>query len=358
VTELPLVASCPRCRARLGAAFRCDACGEHYPSLASVRVLLPEPSSQIEYWQRQLGLVIRRSIDTKNTLIEQVGAAPLGVAGQTRLLGLARAILEQVEDLAAVLGPALGGQLPPEGEVGLPRGALDYLSYLHRDWAWPGGPDGENESALAAVRRVAGGRALGRTLVIGAGACRLAYDLHWECGATETSALDIDPFLLVMAEAVIRGASPALTETSVNAPEVDPVSRRWTLAAPRGPLGESQFRFFLANGTEPPFADSSFDTVVTPWFIDQVPTDLPGFVNKLGRLLTPGGRWLNHGPLIYPPDKLPIAAWYSREEIFELARAAGFTLGAWESASVPCLVSPLTGRGKIETVLTFAAARS
>lgn len=358
MTVLPVVASCPRCRARLGAQLRCNGCGESYPSLASVRVLLPEPSSRIEYWQRQLGLVIRHSLDTKNTLLEQVSRASLGVATQTRLLGLARAILEQVEDVSAVLGPALGGQLPPDGNVALPRGALDYLSYLHRDWAWPGGPDGENEAALAAVRRVAEGRALGRVLVIGAGACRLAYDLHVECGAIETSALDIDPFLLVMAEAVIRGASPALTETSVNAPEVDPVSHRWTLAAPRGALGEDQFRFFLADGTEPPFADGSFDTVVTPWFIDQVPTDLPGFVGNLERLLTPGGRWLNHGPLIYPPDKLPIAAWYSREEIFELARAAGFTIGAWQSASVPCLVSPLTGRGKLETVLTFAAARS
>jgi SAM-dependent methyltransferase len=161
-----------------------------------------------------------------------------------------------------------------------------------------------------------------------------------------------------MAEAVIRGASVPLTETSANAPEVDPVSCRWTLRAPSGALGEHQFRFFLADGTEPPFADGSFDTVVTPWFIDQVPTDLAGFLRHVHRLLAPGGRWINHGPLIYPPDRVSIADWYSREDIFELARAVGFAIGSWESAPVPCLVSPLTGRGKIETVLTFEAARS
>ena len=83
-----------------------------------------------------------------------------------------------------------------------------------------------------------------------------------ECGATETSALDIDPFLLVMAEAVIRGASPALTETSVNAPEVDPVSHRWTLAAPLGALAEDQFRFFLADGTEPEAHDTYLEPVL------------------------------------------------------------------------------------------------
>ena len=43
-------------------------------------------------------------------------------------------------------------------------------------------------------------------LVLGAGGCRLAYDLHVHCGGTETAVVDIDPFLLVIAEAVIRGA--------------------------------------------------------------------------------------------------------------------------------------------------------
>jgi hypothetical protein len=74
-------------------------------------------------------------------------------------------------------------------------------------------------------------------------------------------------------------------------------------------------------------------------------------------LLVPGGSWINHGPLIYPPNALPPSRWYSREEVFALARVHGFRIGEWESASVPGLVSPLTGRGKIETVLTFEAFR-
>jgi hypothetical protein len=78
----------------------------------------------------------------------------------------------------------------------------------------------------------------------------------------------------------------------------------------------------------------------------------------LHRLLVPGGRWLNHGPLIYRPDALPIARWYSRQEIFDLAGAVGFRTGGWESASQPHLVSPLTGRGLIENVLTFEASRA
>ena len=84
---------------------------------------------------------------------------------------------------------------------------------------------------------------------------------------------------------------------------------------------------------------------------------MQNLIRRLRRLLTPGGQWVNHGPLIYRPDALPIARWYSREEVFELARAAGFDVGAWESTSQPHFVSPLTGRGLIETVLTFEASR-
>ena len=326
--------------------------------MASIGVLLPDPSAHVEHWRRQLGFIIQQGGETPRALEGQAAEPGVGGATRTRLHALARSIADQVADVALVVGPALGGPLPPREGVGLPRGASDYISYLFRDWAWSNGHDAEHERSLAAIRRVTHGRDLGRTLVLGAGACRLAYDLHTHCGGTETAVVDIDPYLLVMAEAVIRGAAVSLTETSVNAPEVDPVSRRWTLSAPSGPLGAEAFHFFLANGTEPPFADQTFDAVVTPWFIDQVPTDLEGLLLRLHRLLVPGGRWINRGPLIYRPDALPIARWYARQEIFDLATAVGFRVGAWESASQPYLVSPLTGRGLIENVLTFEAVRA
>ncbi len=61
---------------------------------------------------------------------------------------------------------------------------------------------------------------IGRTLVLGAGACRLAYDFHTcELNASETAVLDIDPFLLVIAEAVVRGEPVQLTESTANVQE-------------------------------------------------------------------------------------------------------------------------------------------
>jgi SAM-dependent methyltransferase len=323
----------------------------------SVTVLLPDASAHVVHWQMQLGLLIQQAAETNHALQLQAAEPDVGGATRTRLQALARALAEQVADIAAALVPAIGDPRPPHDSVALPRGAGDYISCLFRDWGWSNGHDEENDRSLAAIRRVTREQDLGRMLVLGAGGCRLAYDLHVQSGATGTAVIDVDPFLLVIAEAVIRGADVSLTETSVNAPEIDPVSRAWTLSAPSGPLGPERFHFFLADGTEPPFADQTFDTVVTPWFIDQVPTDLQALLRRVHGLLVPGGRWINHGPLIYRPDALGIARWYTRQEIFELASAVGFRMGAWESAPQPHLVSPLTGRGLIENVLTFAASR-
>jgi SAM-dependent methyltransferase len=326
--------------------------------MASVRVLMANPPAQLQRWREQLGLILAHASDAVRALAAQAAEPDVSGATLTRLQALARSIAEQADDLSVIMTPALGQLLPPGEDTVLPRGATDYLSYLFRDWAWPGGNDDENAGAVTAIRRVTGGQALGRTLVVGAGACRLAYDLHLQAGATETAVVDVDPFLLVIAEAIIRGAALTLTETSVNAPEIEPVSKRWTLAAPSGALAEDAFHFVLADGLEPPFADQTFDTVVTPWFIDQVPTDLHRFVRRVHRLLVPGGRWVNRGPLLYRPDMLPIGRWYARQEIFDLATAVGFDVGAWESGSHTVLVSPLTGRGLIENVLTFVARRT
>jgi SAM-dependent methyltransferase len=351
-------ALCPRCRTLLDAAISCPSCGQSYPCAGGIRVLMPDPSAHLDHWRMQLGLVIQQASATNHALKVQAAERGVGEATQTRLLALTRAIAEQVADVAAVLVPAIGDPLPPRENVGLPRGAGDYISCLFRDWAGSNAHDEENNGSLSAIRRVTRGKDLGRMLVLGAGGCRLAYDLHLRCGGTETVVVDVDPFLLAIAEAVIRGAAVGLTETSANAPAVETVSRSWKLSAPAGPLSAAVFHFFLADGTEPPFADRSFDTVVTPWFIDQVPTDLDALLRRVHALLAPGGRWINHGPLIYRPDTLAIARWYTRQEIFELAAASGFRMGAWETAVQPHLVSPLTGRGLIENVLTFEATRA
>lgn len=350
---------CPLCRAQLDVAMDqigCGGCGQLYPRVGGIPVLLPKPAAHLALWRSQLGLLLERGQATLTRLQEASRGEGVAASTQERLVKLGEAVQAQVNDVGLVLGPALGGAVAP-GSVGLPRGVVEYIAYLYRDWGWPTVGYAENERALGELKALNQGRALGRTLVLGAGACGLAYDLHRSCAATETVLVDIDPFLLVIAERVVRGERVHLTEASLKVMDVDDVSRGWWLQAPQGPLPESSFQFLFADGVEPPFADGCFDSVVTPWFIDQVPRDLPAFFARLAQLLKPGGRWLNQGPLIYP-EQIPFAQRYSRQELFELAANAGFVVDRWSVASMPYLVSPLSGHGKVEAVLSFAATRA
>jgi hypothetical protein len=112
----------------------------------------------------------------------------------------------------------------------------------------------------------------------------------------------------------------------------------------------------LADGLDPPVAPNTFDTVVTPWFIDAIPADLRDAIAVASTVLRRSGRWVSIGPLRYASD-VPIARRFSREEVFELVERAGLRLSAWESSTSPSLVSPQTGRGRVEWVVAFCAVK-
>jgi SAM-dependent methyltransferase len=353
---------CARCAGALtfpGPGIICVRCGQKYPRVGRIAVLLPRPDDHVSLWRQQLALLMAQSEHMLAGLEAEASSPGVLGDGKTRMRTLAKAVDDQIREIDDVVRPALGGPLPPTESAGLPRGVVENIYFLYRDWGWEDGASPENQWSLDAVREVLGGESgerLGRTLVVGAGGCRLAYDLHRLCGASDTVVVDIDPYLFLVAEAVVRGGSVRLTESSPTVQQVGRIAKSWTLRAPAGPLDEAHFHFFLANGLAPPFATGTFDTLVTPWFIDQVPPDLPAFLATANRMLRPGGRWINHGPLVYPADA-PLARRFSAEEVFELAARAGFALGRTLEASHPHLVSPLTGRGKVESVLTFVASK-
>ena len=350
---------CVRCAAALdlsAASPRCKRCHQPYGVLGRIPILLPRVEDHLTLWRGQLSALKAQGEQTLRAIESELETPGLLQSGSARLRALSDALRDQVRDIAELVGPALGSAPLGTADGGsLPRGIVEYIQFLYRDWGWESGGNRENEKALAALQGVRSPVALGRTLVIGAGACRLAYDLHRQCEASETAVIDIDPFLFLIAEAVIRGQSVRLTEATANVQELSQVAKQWELNAPAGPLDASRFHFFLANGLAPPFADGTFDTVVTPWFIDQVPSDLPAFLAVLRRQVRAGGRWLNTGPLIYPADA-PLAKRYSREEVFELAERAGFRIDRWSSETRPHLESPLSGRAKIEWLLSFEAS--
>jgi SAM-dependent methyltransferase len=348
--------ACVRCAAALDITadqIECARCAQVYARAGRIPILLPRPGDHLNLWRQQLAALSTQSEHTLGAIHGELETPGLTPSGEVRLRALSRALSDQVKDIVDLVGPALGGPLAGEG-VGLPRGVVEYIQFLYRDWGWESAENTENERAVDAIAKLCDAD-LGRTLVLGAGACRLAYDLHRRFNASETAVVDIDPFLFLVAEAVVRGEPVQLTEATANVQELAQVAHSWLLRAPAGPLSSSEFHFFLANALAPPFADHAFDSVVTPWFIDQVSGDLLAFFQRLQRLLKPGGRWINSGPLLYPADA-PLSRRFSREEIFELAARAGFRIDQWASESRRHLESPLNGRGRIEWVLTFVAS--
>lgn len=355
-------ALCPVCTARIDLSrtpVQCSGCARIYPRLGSIPVLLADPDAFLASCRRQMALLEEQADRTVGLIEEEMRAPDVLAMTKDRCRSMIDTIRGQASDIRALVEPLLPGDAsmgppdPPAEDVPAP---FEYLHNLYRDWGWPAEPDGENERMLASVDKVLDGQPLERTLVLGTGACRLAYDLHRRDPTAETIVVDIDPVLFAAAHRVIRGGRVSIREANSEIDEVGHVGKEWELMARDGPVDGDRFHFILADGLEPPLAPDSFDTVVTPWFIDLVPDDLRDMLSTIHRLLRPKGRWLNLGPLRYTPDT-PVAHRFTREEIFTLAERAGFRMGKWQVESVPYLVSKLNGRGKIESVLAFGATK-
>jgi len=352
---------CPRCAAPLNVRAReivCAPCSRQFPRAAGIPVIMHDPNSYLLSARRQLSNLEQQASLTLHVIEELRQRSDLIPETRNRCQAMMDAVRNQTSGIRRVLQPIVGTIVEDAGDASVECPApLQYINYLYRDWGWPAEVDGENERALAAVSAVAGKEPLGCTLVLGAGACRLAYDLHRCYPETDTTVVDIDLFVFAMAHAVIRGESLKLSEANAEIDELGHVAREWTLTAPKGAIDDDHFHFMLADGLNAPFRDKTFDTVVTPWFIDQIPSDLRNCLSEVHRLLKPGGHWLNHGPLRYRPET-PLELRFGREELFDLASRAGFQIDQWKTESVPYLVSKLNGRGKMESVLSFSATKS
>jgi hypothetical protein len=342
----------------LPAEIRCTSCGRNFPRIGKIPVLFKQPSEWLALWRLQIGLLEHQgheNLEAEATKLAAPGLLPLTVARGRAMIAASR---EEAGDVVRLLDPLLPRDPPGMNDFAMKaiESPLRRVPHLCRDWGWDDGKSRENDEILAAVRDVVGEGPLGRVLVLGAGACRLAYDMHRVFAPTETVVLDVDPLLLVGAHEVIRGGTFRLTESSLSVHETTAVGRAWDLRAPFGAIGESAFHFVLADGLEPPFLAETFDTVVTPWFIDIVPKDLRDLLGTLLFVLRPGGRWINIGPLLYPRET-PLERRFTREEIFELALRAGFKLGKWKTASGAHFVTPSSGRGYLEWLMAFEAVK-
>ncbi len=299
---------------------------------------------------------MRSTRATRDVILAQIAGQALLPPTRRRLQTLHDALerhrieVEQLFEAAGIASssdPTLGrGRVPGEGI------ATAYFDQIHRDWGWDGA---ESAAALAVVRDVLGEVRPRRMLVLGAGSCRLPYDLHRAAGIETTVAIDINPVPFFVARRVLGGAELSMLEFPRCPRDSASVAVERTLRCDAP--GATGFHLLFADGLEPPVPDGAFDLVFTPWFIDQVPKDLATLVPEVHRVLTVGGAWLNHGPLLYQPAHTEPAHRYREDEVHALASSSGFDIVRSRWDRLLYMQSPAGSQGRMEGVASFLARK-
>jgi hypothetical protein len=346
---------CPRCTEgaleQLATSLRCGGCETRYPFIGTIPCLVPDPALWRSLWLSRLADFVS---DTEGTLrrwrAETEGAdpTPRNWARVERVIAACEDQRTRVETLFAELTQGDPQLLPTSPESGN-NPLLEFSENLFRDWVWG---DKESELTQTLVAKMAR-QPLGRLAVYGAGAGRLALDVHQSLNPTETWALDVNPLPVLVAEKLIRGETVVLPEFPVAPHGEDEVVISRQLRCPVEV--REQFSFAFADALRPPFAPGSLDTILTAWFIDAVGRDFRETASVINRALRPGGLWINLGPLRF---KQSLACNYTIEEIWDVVAGSGFELCARGRDDVPYFDSPVSGSRRIETVFSFAARRT
>jgi hypothetical protein len=229
-----------------------------------------------------------------------------------------------------------------------PLEVVKYSEHLFRDWVWG---DNERATTLGLVTPLLP-NPCSRLAVFGAGTARLAIDLGLRGHAGEIYALDLNPLPLLVADQLLSGHIVELPEFPL-APlseEGAVVPRRLKLEAPR-PAG---LQLFLADALDAPFEPQSFDAVLTPWFIDDLPVDVGYTARAVNRALRPGGVWVNVGPLMFKQD---VVRTCSIARVHQLAREAGFEILEASAQDLRYFDSPVSATRRIDRTYAFSARK-
>jgi len=362
--QLAELTACPRCDksplSQTADGYRCGACKVDFPSVGGIPWLFAEPEASLGEWRNRLHFSLQQLSNDSQRLKASLDSDGVSALTRRRLEQQIKAADEHRNMLREILEPvdirssqasyesylALRTRLPSD------QGIATYYANIHRDWSWG---DQENAASLEQIKAITdGGKALGKTLVLGAGACRLAYDIHMQLDTEQCVAMDFNPLLLLIAKSVMSGDETALYEFPIAPKSIDDFAVPRKLSAPE--TVKDNFDLILGDVLRPPFGKVSFDTVVTPWIIDIVNEDLPIQAARINHLLKAEGRWINFGSLAFDhPDR---ARCYSTEETLEIVEQTGFSTPQVREESIPYMCSPASRHGRQETVLTFSATKT
>jgi len=361
MTDLAALLACPRCDKtpllENDGGWHCDACKVDFPSLNGIPWMFAEPQASLGEWRGRLQFALQQLSHEIAGLDKELEDKELHALTRRRVERYKKCVEQHKRKLQKLLRPvdvqslhgnyesylALRTRMPAD------QGLNTYYANIHRDWSWG---DDENKASLKQIRSVVHDHAeLGKVLVLGSGAGRLAYDIHMQFDCTATVAMDFNPLLMLVAQRVTTGKKLKLYEFPIapRALEDDAVLR--TLAAPDD-AGDN-FHLVLGDALRPPFPDATFDTVVTPWLIDIITEDLPVLAARINNLLREDGRWINFGSLAFSSPQR--ARLYSPEEAKAIVSESGFSDPYVSQKTIPYMCSPASRHGRQERVFSFSA---
>jgi uncharacterized protein YbaR (Trm112 family) len=353
--------ACPRCDktplTENDDSYSCAACKIDFPSIDGIPWMFAEPQATLGEWRGRLHFSLQQLGNQSARLDTELNNKDLRPLTRRRVERYKKATDSHKRSLQKLLRPvdvqslhgtaetylALRTRLPTDQALNT------YYANVHRDWAWG---DEENAASLRQIRAVLHENvSLGNVLVLGAGAGRLAYDLHMQLDCTTTVAMDFNPLLLLIAQSVTRGDTLKMYEFPIAPKSLEDDAVLRTLSAPE--VVREGFNLVLGDALRPPFSAQSFDTVVTPWLIDIISEDLPVLAARINGLLKKDGRWVNFGSLAFSnPER---ARCYSPEETKAIVAENGFSDPYVSDATIPYMCSPASRHGRQESVFTFSA---
>jgi uncharacterized protein YbaR (Trm112 family)/SAM-dependent methyltransferase len=361
MTELTELLACPRCDKTplqsSDAALHCKACKVDFPVLEGMPWMFAEPQAALGEWRGRLQFSLQQLSQEIASLDKELQNDDLRALSKRRVERYKKAVKSHKRSLQKLLQPvemqSLQGNyesyLALRTKMPTDQGLNTYYPNVHRDWSWG---EEENKASLKQIRAVLHDHAdLGNVLVLGAGAGRLAYDIHSDLNCTLTVAMDFNPLLMLVARAVTSGGKISLYEFPI-APlslEDDAVVRK--LSAPEAV--DENFHLVFGDALRAPFPDGTFDTVVTPWLIDVISEDLPILAARINNLLKDNGRWVNFGSLAFASSER--ARCYSPEETKAIVAENGFSDPYVSQATIPYMSSPASRHGRQERVFSFSA---
>jgi hypothetical protein len=328
--------------------------------LSTLDVLFPDPEARLWEWRSMHALAAGEMQREEERYKEALKRPDLMPRTQARLRAVLQAKVEwrkAVDELMAPLTSVPTGSVDAlrliAGKATTAQSLLAYVSNVFRDWGWP--ESGENAASLRLVlAALPAGAKPKHILVLGAGACRLPYDLHQALAPEATTACDINPFYLLVAERMLAGKRLTLNEFPLAADGQAQAAVARRLEAPE--RVRPGFQLALADAMNPPFPAGAYDLVLTPWFLDVVPQDVRQLAPKINQLLAPGGTWINFGSAVFQrpePERC-----YGREELLDVVGASGFTLNHQDLTVIDYLASPASCQTRREKVLTFGATKT